>query len=536
MSSLVVARLMRRRRHGAAAIGALLAALLVIGALSPSAVRAQTTEADVFVAQAVVDFEDGRYESALANLRRALELEPNHVEALYYMGAVLMAQSRPADAVPFLERARARAQIDPVVGFQLGLAYIALQQYDRAQPLVEDAFKRQPTLDGAGYYAGFLRYRRKDYRGALEAFRTGRTGSAELQQLTRFYAGLALTILGLPAQASAEIEQALRTAPASALTGPAERLRDTIVAARDRQRRLSVDVRVGAFYDDNVAVIPNSDVHEPLVAQLRSPRHASPGELFGVRADYAWLRTDEWEATVGYSFFATVNNDLPQFDVMSHLASLGVSHRGALGTMPLQVGLQYAFDILLLAEDEFLRRNTVSLSASLVESDRHLTQAFGRFQAKEFSQPDSTPSAEIRDGTNWTLGVLHLLRFSEDRHFVKLGYQIDWEDTTGSNYTYLGHRFLLGGQYTLPWWSMRLRYDLDAHLRYYQNVNTLFPSTAPGTTRRRDQEINNTVRVELPLPQNLTLAAEYQSTISNSNLAVFAYTRNVVSLILSWGW
>jgi len=51
----------------------------------------QRTEADVYVGQAIVDFDDKRYESALANLRRALEVEPDHVQALYYTGVVYMA-------------------------------------------------------------------------------------------------------------------------------------------------------------------------------------------------------------------------------------------------------------------------------------------------------------------------------------------------------------------------------------------------------------------------------------------------------------
>jgi hypothetical protein len=46
--------------------------------------------------------------------------------------------------------------------------------------------------------------------------------------------------------------------------------------------------------------------------------------------------------------------------------------------------------------------------------------------------------------------------------------------------------------------------------------------------------VNNIVRFELPLPHSFTLAGEYQYTNNGSNLAVFDYTRNVVSLILSW--
>src|SRR2546422_11284793 len=65
------------------------------------------------------------------------------------------------------------------------LAYFARQQYDRAQPLLEAVFKTNPELDGLGYYVGFLRYRAKDYRGALAAFRAGRAGDPEIRSEER---------------------------------------------------------------------------------------------------------------------------------------------------------------------------------------------------------------------------------------------------------------------------------------------------------------------------------------------------------------
>src|SRR6184192_3102192 len=192
---------------------------------------AQTTEADVHVAQAIIAIDERRYDAALAELKRALEIEPDHVEALYYTGVVYAAQRRPDLAVPFLEKARAKAPADPAVGFQLGLAYFARQQYDRAQPLLEAVFKTNPELDGLGYYVGFLRYRAKDYRGALAAFRTGRASDPEILQLTRFYSSLALAILGLPTQAAAEVRSEERLAPGSAEPGARRRACSTSAAA-----------------------------------------------------------------------------------------------------------------------------------------------------------------------------------------------------------------------------------------------------------------------------------------------------------------
>src|SRR5256885_437185 len=206
---------------------------------------AQTTEADVHVAQAIIAIDERRYDAALAELKRALEIEPDHVEALYYTGVVYAAQRR---------------------------------------------------------------------------------------------------------------------ARGWAVTGPAERLRDTIVAARATERRLSLDARLGFFYDDNVRVVPSANGREPLVADLRRLRHTSTGELFGVRADYVWWRTEDWESSLGYSFFTTYNNDVPRFSVLDHLVSAGLVRKLSLGSRPAQLGLQYSYEWLGLDADEFLTRHTIALS------------------------------------------------------------------------------------------------------------------------------------------------------------------------------
>ena len=509
--------------------------------LNSATVFGQTTEADVYVAQAVLDFDEKRYDAALENLRRALELEPDHVEALYFTGAVYAAQKRPDLAAPYLERARAKSPRDASIAYQLGLVYFAQQQYEKAQPLLEEAFKANRDLDSLGYYVGFLRYRNKDYRGALTAFRQGRSSDPEIQQLTRFYTGLALGVLGLPGQAAAEVEQAIRLAPGSQLTGPAERLRDTIVASRDKERRLSLEARVGLTWDDNVIVRPVENFDEPLVAEIRRHKHESYGELAGLNLNYVWWRTADWESSIGYSFFTTYQNEIPKFGVISNLGTAALTYKTSLAQLPTQVSLQYAFDHMLLGGDEFLRRHTVSLSGVVIESARNFTQGFVRFQAKDFADVDRTQRIinDNRSGNNYMAGFLHFVRFAEDRHYLKVGYQFDWDDTgnnDGRNWMYYGNRLSFGGQYTLPWWAIRLKYDLDAHLRDYTHKNTVLLTYAPGTKWRQDREVTNVVRAELPLPRNFTLAAEYQVTRVFSNIEVFAYIRNVASVSLIWSY
>ena len=179
------------------------------------------------------------------------------------------------------------------------------------------------------------------------------------------------------------------------------------------------------------------------------------------------------------------------------------------------------------------------MSATLVDSAGHLTQIQGRVQVKDFSDifligAGNIP-AENRDATNWMAGISHLFRFQADKHLIQLGYQWDTDDAEGPNWAYHGHRFLVGSQYTLPWQDLRLKYNFDLHLRRYPALNSSFPVTAPNTVRQNVVEQNHVARVEYPLPLNLTLAGDFQATISRANLPVlFNYNRYIFTGSLSW--
>jgi tetratricopeptide (TPR) repeat protein len=519
---------------------------LLVGTVGPAA--AQQSEADVFVAQAILAYDARRYDEALALLKDALTLDPKNVEALYYSGLVLMAQQKTEQAVEVLEKARALAPRDVSILFLLGVAHFALERYDQAEGPLTQVFNERPQTEGIGYYVGLIRYRKKDYQGALKAFRSETSKNPNIQQLVRFYSGLTLAILGLPEQAVAEVDAALRLQTGSALTGPAERIRDSLASAREAERRFHADVRVGFLYDSNVAVIPQPS-HDPTAEAIRRRKTATTGEIAALRLEYAWLRTGPWESTVTYSFFQTYNNRLPDFNVQNHLVAGALSYRAAIGAMPFQVGTQYSWDYLSLGNDDFLQRHTATIFGTLVENQGNLTTVLARFQNKDFYATAGQLEDEDRDARNWMVGLTHVFRFAQDKHYVRVGYQFDYEKADGRNYAYTGNRFLAGGQYTLPWGSTRLKYDFDLHQRHYLHANTLLPVVNPGTREREDFEQNHVVRVEQVLAANigptsigcaptapcpLTLAAEYQRTVADSNLAVYAYNRNVWSLTLAW--
>lgn len=551
---------------------ALLLAILTLLVALPA--RAQQSETDVFVAQAILAYEDKRFDEALGYLAEALAQDPKNVEALYYTALVNIAQQRLEPAAQALERARALAPNDFSVRFLLGVAYFAQERYDKAEPLLTQCFKERPKTDGLGYYVGFMRYRKKNYAGALEAFKAESSKNPAIQQLTRFYSGLALGIMGLPERAAAELDAATRGDTPTALTGAAERLRDSFAAGGGTGNRFHAEVRLGFTYDTNVKVLPQAS-HDPLSNAIRFKDTTSPGEFASLTLSYDWLRYGNWESTIGYQFFQTYVNNFPDFNVMDQVGTLGVTYRGAIESGPLAgtrflAGGQYVFDNQWLGGHQFLQRNTGTLFATLqwnnggdsLWNPTHVTTPIFRFQGKVFNNFTGfpLPPEDNRDANNVMAGLSHTVYWSGDRNWLRVGYQWDTDLAQGRNWDYRGNRVQAGLQYTLPWaagqlvpWRQtqvdpvrqtRLGYSLDVHFPNYLHANTLLPIISPGTVQRADTEQTHVFSLEQPLPflrptgsdtrPPLTLRVDYQIGVTSSDIALYKYDRNVVSVSISY--
>jgi len=554
-------------RTGLLTLMCLVAALGTVLAVWPTPAAAQTSEAEVSIAQAILEYDAKKYNEALGFLKEALRVDPKNAEAHYYTGLVLRAQQKPGEAAAAFEKARAAAPTDLAVLYQLGVAYYEAKQYGKAEASLEQVFKAEPKTDGVGYYLGHVKFKRGDYKGALAAFRGGASSDPDIQQLTRVYTGYTLAALGKPDEADAEIKQGLAVQGATAVpTTLSDRLRQGVAAAGTPDRPFRAEVSFGILYDNNVAVLPRPS-RDPAAENTRLLRPTdSFGETFGVSLGYTFLKTGPWQADVGFSFFRINYNDEPHFNTNNYLFSLGGSYRDSLLGMPWTLRAEYAYDDTTLGGDAFLSRHTATASWTLVENAGNLSTLQARYQNKDFSQIDNdikfgtvaspsglisnfppTPlTAEFRSADNWLFGISHMFRFEAGRHYVYLGFQYDSENADGRNYSYDGFKYLVGGQYTLPWYKIRARYDLDIHQRYYRNKNTILNNDAlfqpgvafcqhcPFTREREDTEQNHTLTIDVPLPYNTTLTLQQFFTAVNSNISLFAFDRNVTSLSLSW--
>jgi hypothetical protein len=196
-----------------------------------------------------------------------------------------------------------------------------------------------------------------------------------------------------------------------------------------------------------------------------------------------------------------------------------------------------AYDFITLGDRKFMQRWIMSPYFSLYENAGNLTTLTLGLQVKDFFDDRNLDPKEVRDGVNYLVGPVHFFLFETGRHYIKTGYQFDYDATEGDNWRYAGHHFLFGAQYTMPWGDVRWRYDLDLHLRFHANRHSFLPLTAPGTLRRHDREAIHLFSLAKDvrwLSQPFTLAVEYLIDDNSSNLAAYDYDRQVVTTSVTW--
>jgi len=525
----------------------LLAAFFLSMATVPLATaRAQSLnegaiQAAIFVDRAAVAYSDKRYDQALKEVQEALRLDPENVDALYYQGIVYAAMDRPGEALAALGAARKLRPADPDVAFQIGVLHFGQKEYDKAEPFLREVYRAEPKRPNIGYYLGFIEFQKQNFREALGYFRANVPSDDTFAQLAGFYSSLTLARLGSPGQAKAEIDQALRLQPASPLTTPAQRLGEILGKAAEQEKLFSGELRLGVFYDTNVPVDPGHSGDSTAQAIRRSqPRQKSEGELVSLELAYTWLRTVDWEGTISHRFQQFYYNRLTEFNSQSNTPTLSIVKRGllpgAFGELPYTAGAQVSYDYNSLGNRPFVQRWIATPYLSISENESNITTFQYRFQWKDFFHDRDfifVPQ-EIRDAKNYMVGATHFVLFEKGRHYLKLGYQYDAERAEGANWRYRGNRLLTGFQYTLPWWDVRFRYDLDFHWRSYTEKNSLLPATLPGTIHRRDRQPLHVTAIAKDFLENFTVAIEYLFDQGRSNLAPFDYKRHVVTTTFAW--
>ena len=154
------------------------------------------------------EFARGKEDAAIAQIRKAIEWDPNSPPFHHDLAIMLSTTGRTAEAVTALEAA---IRLDPkqaVYHYELALAFAELQQTDRTITELEQTVKLDPSMSRAWYNLGLARNGKNDTAGAIDALLKGEAANPRDPALP--YARATILIrLGKNDEALAAAQQAL---------------------------------------------------------------------------------------------------------------------------------------------------------------------------------------------------------------------------------------------------------------------------------------------------------------------------------------
>lgn len=254
---------------------------------------------------ALIGMKANRFADAIQDSRAALRIAPNHRPALLALGASLLAQQKPVDAIPPLKLLYETGRgTDPDAAIRYAIALSSTGQLQPALIVVRTQVGKSPKLAALqvmrGDIAGQLGFDKKDKELLTEA-RTAYLAAYKLSpNMTRagLNAGLSAEMAGAPLDAKAIYQQVLKKAPniAAARHGLGRcLLQDPTLSETERIRQARIEL------EKAVAIEPKQPEYLTTLAYSylypAAPEFTKAAQTFKAALS---LRPDDVRARMGY--------------------------------------------------------------------------------------------------------------------------------------------------------------------------------------------------------------------------------------------
>ncbi len=395
------------------------------------------------------------------------------------------------------------------------------KKYPEATQELLKAHKLDPRNTNVIYYLALSLSAQGNYSEAEGYLRKGleiQPKNANLQYL------LAYTLRAQgKTEAARQLAESIQLEPASPLVGPSRELLTALKSPRRGDTPFWLELTTRAQYDSNVSLKANNSSLTPGLG----PK-ASWGNLLGLSGEYAFFRSQQWQAAARYDFLQTLNYQNHKFDFNENIIGGRITYNNLLpnGQRYFITGRAF-YDNLLEGGKKRLQRPTGLLDSYLYwdKNGANRTQLLYQLQGENFQRVGL--GDENRDALNYRVGLVHYIFFDRQRHGINFGYNYDFDDAKGDNWRYAGHRAVAGFLVTLPW-EIRATSNFEFHARHYNGTNSTFHEI------RKDQESIALFSLAKDITPNLTATLEHLWNSNHSSIATYRFQRQVYSLGLTW--
>ncbi len=285
----------------------------------------------------------------------------------------------------------------------------------------------------------------------------------------------------------------------------AQALAESEGAKKRADSPFSVELSVGAEYDDNISVneIDSSTGADDFSAVIDAD------------LEYETELGEDTELNLSYSFSQSLHDEFTTFDIQSHFASAGLSHDFG----EFDLGAAYRFIYTRLGGAGFLQMQQFSPYASKFFGKKVFVRADYTYTDKDFENRvdrDSTIHAGGADVYFFVDGV--------NTYFV-VGYKYEDEDATDPEFDFQSHNIKARISKRFPMGKRKAKLKLG-----WRYESRDYASITPSIGVIRDDSRHRfQAELEIPVTDHVYTAVEYEYSDFTSNLASADYTQNLAA-------
>ena len=462
-------------------------------------------------------------------------------------GIGLYRQENYDEALSLLQKARKEDPSSSLAAYYLGITYKKLQNYKEAKTNLIDAVSLTPKIKEAllelietlyqlgetkeaekyieiaetgnikeaqtAFLKGLVLLKEGNNLGAVAAFEKAKELDSSVSQAADYQIGLAYLKEKRFKEAKSVFRDVMVLDPNSNLAD----FSDEYVKAIKRKEEAEKPYRItaGAYgeYDTNVLLKPSDAT---VAANITG--EADWREVYTGLGEYRLKMTDRFSVTPQFSFYRAHQNNIGILNVTSYTVTVTPNYNIDKGTIGIPVGYNYTE----VGESKYLTTLSATPTLNYLLGKTNMAQFTFKYQDNDFSRSPIIPD-EDRNSNFYAggLGLYHF--FAENKGFFGAHYELDKDDTKGSNWRYLGNRF--DGTVLYPFWE-KFKASLagEIFLQEFDKTNSIFG-------KERDDQVYT---ISSMLAYNFWKAAELQFRYTfvkdKSNISVYDYNRNIFSL------
>lgn len=477
--------------------------------------------------QGIKDFNNENYEEALDNFITAREQEPQSSTAAFYLGITYKQLESYGEAKTHLEYVvKNNPQLKGTFAEPGILALIEvlyrLNELDSASEYLAMAEREKIDPAQTAFLKGLVLAKQEKNAEAIQAFTQAKTLKPSLTVSADFQIASIYMKEGRLTKSKEAFQSIIAVDPTSDIAAYAKEYSQQAQKGIEERRYLNLKAGFRYEFDDNVMNNSGGNV------ALRLPSGQSDErQVYTAQVGYNIAQEgNPFSVLAQYNFYSSFHNHLKEYDVSSHTVFVIPAYAMRTG----HLSLQSSYVITYLDDKKY--SETVSFTPTYqfnIKDNVHIGQVFFKYKNKNYTDAYTNPydKNENMDADVYAGEIGYIWLFAKNKGFFNLKYEFSHEEARGDNWTFNGHKVSLSILY--PFFD-RLKFNVygEYFRQDFSNERTYWWIGIP--IDRKDDSYVGSVSLACQVIKGIDLIAQYTYLRNDTNVDIYAYKRNIVSL------